>query len=353
MASLPCKMIEEILYRVPVKHLLRFRCVSKGWCSRIDSSDFAKKQFKTSLERNSGVGILINGEGRMNLDSLKSLELDSSFKYLFSDSQFVGASNGLMCVFQFDPEDLYAHEFSYFLNPITRKCIIIPSVPPELPKYNAMFFCGFGYDEVNNDFKMLMIAQPKDQFDGDRFFVILYSLKTNVWTRIQNVPGNISFGRSNPYSGTMFGGVFASGSLHWTATTEDQKDVIVAFDLTLEQFKQVPFPPTRYQFRLLGNLGQCLSIEDYSESLVDVWVMKYCGVERTWYKAASYNLDPESQDSISTVGIRGREFPDRFRWYIYTESLFKLPDISIENLKKRNAPCDERYRSWLEQKAVH
>ncbi|KAK1391291.1 hypothetical protein POM88_010347 [Heracleum sosnowskyi] len=71
------------------------------------------------------------------------------------------------------------------------------------------------------------------------------------------------------------------------ATTEDQKDVIIAFDLTLEQFKQVPFPPNKYQFRFLNNLGQRLSIEDYSESLVNVWLMKYCGAERTWYKAAS------------------------------------------------------------------
>ncbi|KAK1391290.1 hypothetical protein POM88_010346 [Heracleum sosnowskyi] len=98
-----------------------------------------------------------------------------------------------------------------------------------------MFFCGFGYDEVNDDFKMLMIAQPKAQFDGVRFFVILYSLKTNVWTQNHNVPGYINFR-------TMFGaGVFASESLYWTTTTEDQKDVIIAFDLTLEQFKQVPF----------------------------------------------------------------------------------------------------------------
>ncbi|KAJ0805560.1 putative F-box domain-containing protein [Helianthus annuus] len=43
--SLPIEVIEEILSRLPVKSILRFRSLSKPWLSRISNPSFAKLQF--------------------------------------------------------------------------------------------------------------------------------------------------------------------------------------------------------------------------------------------------------------------------------------------------------------------
>jgi len=39
--ELSVELVTEVLVRLPVKSLVRFRCVCKAWCSRITSPDFA------------------------------------------------------------------------------------------------------------------------------------------------------------------------------------------------------------------------------------------------------------------------------------------------------------------------
>lgn len=65
--------------------------------------------------------------------------------------------------------------------------------------------------------------------------IIVYILKMNYCTRVQNVH-DVRF--------TSNRGVFASGSLHWTTirSLTNTKDLIVGFDLELQQFKEVHFP---------------------------------------------------------------------------------------------------------------
>ncbi|KAL1822190.1 hypothetical protein ACET3Z_008968 [Daucus carota] len=368
--ALPFEMIDEVLCRLPVKPLLRFRCMSKGWCSLIDSNAFAKKQLKTSLDCNAGVGVLIaklanGGDKRFYLAGFDSLEdespcvvqIDDPFKSFLSDVLIVGASNGLMCVFKGKQKDIF------LLNLTTRKYRKIASAPPEFPSsfsWNEKHLCGFGYDEVNDDFKVVKIAQCYVQFRG--LIAMVYSLKTNAWTRIQEVPSSIRF--------TEIRGLFARGSLHWMAK-EDQingKDVIVGFNLELQQFKKVPLPPIESTLansrnRILVDVGGYLSVLDCKDNDMDVWLMNYPGAVRTWHKALSrknsevvgtfrftkpvafsrsgedllilerndfatklmwYNLD---QKTVKNVGIRG--IPVHFTLFLYTESLLQLSEDNL------------------------
>lgn len=130
------------------------------------------------------------------------MEVDPPFRGLLS-KQIVGASNGLMCVFD---SNGFGLNYYFLVNPITRKFRKIPrvSLPPEFhPKvkayndldkvyweFNRVRACGFGYDEVNDDFKMVTIAELNVQLP---FFVMVYSLKSNAWTQIHDVPSHIRF----------------------------------------------------------------------------------------------------------------------------------------------------------------
>ncbi|KAK1392362.1 F-box domain-containing protein [Heracleum sosnowskyi] len=232
--------------------------------------------------------------------------------------------------------------------------------PPEFPSFFRMderHLYGFGYDEVNEDYKVVMIAECYVQFGG--LIVIVYSFKTNTWTRIHNVPKNIHF------TGTR--GVFSSGSLHWMAieNQSNSKDIIVGFDLKLQQFKEVPFPPIEVthdssKSRFLADVGEYLCILDHPNYRVNAWLMNYPGAESTWYKALSsqkeeilgtirsneliafsgsgeelllqvrnsyytklawYNLD---LGTVKNARIHG--LPIHFCSFLYTESLLQLPE---------------------------
>lgn len=102
-------LIDEVLCRVPVKPLLRFRCVSKDWCSRIDSNAFIKKHIKTTFECNIGGGLIINDEGgRCYVADSEYLEgeghdvvavpIKDPLMGLIHGAEFFGAAKGLGCV---------------------------------------------------------------------------------------------------------------------------------------------------------------------------------------------------------------------------------------------------------------
>ncbi|XP_074363115.1 F-box/kelch-repeat protein At3g06240-like [Apium graveolens] len=211
-------------------------------------------------------------------DSASVVKICDPLKTLLRGAEYVCACNGLMCVLK-NLRDVY------LLNPVLRKFKKVASAPPEFPssfKWDERFSFGFGYDVVNDDYKVVMIADCCVHFGG--LLVFVYSFKTNAWTRIQNVPNNISF--------TGIWGIFASGSLHWTAIKNeiDSEDIIVGFDLELQQFKEVPSPPIEDDSSktiFLDGVGENLCIIDCSNSRMDVWLMNYPGAESTWYKALS------------------------------------------------------------------
>lgn len=202
--ALPCEMLDQILIRLPVKHLLRCRCVSKGWCSLIDSAPFIKQHLKTTIDYNAGGGsLLINGaDGKFYLADFKAInagdadddatavQIGDPLTTLLSGASIVGASNGLVCVHKNMMTELL------IFNPATRESRKIPSMPHEFPRsfhWNESSLCGFGYDHLNDDYKVVKIAECYLQFRG--VMVIVYSLKTNCWKRIHNVPSNTRFTR--------------------------------------------------------------------------------------------------------------------------------------------------------------
>ncbi|KAL1819209.1 hypothetical protein ACET3Z_014078 [Daucus carota] len=281
--ALPCELIDEVLCRVPVKYLLRCRCVSKEWCSLIDSTAFIKKHLKTTTECNAP-GVILTGEQSLFLTDLESLsaeeevnvvEIRDPLKTIFPDAEFVGAANSLLCFCKNN-----AYEFLIY-NPATRKYRKVPDMPYMFVLWFDMVtvsHCGFGYDHVNDDYKVVKIAE----FCG--MMVIVYSLKSNCWTQIHDVPRNILIHPSSRK------GMFASGALHWVAAKSQPPDgcfIVLGFDLGLEHFKELPSPVARYGDFYIADGGSLCILEQCTKSRTDVWLINNYGAENPWYKAFS------------------------------------------------------------------
>ncbi|XP_074352945.1 F-box protein CPR1-like [Apium graveolens] len=267
-------LIAQIIDRLPVRDLLRCRCVSKPWCSLIDSPRFVKAHLKRSIECKAKPGIIIKSfiSYSVDFDSLHNktttaVEIDEPLKTLLHATGDVGSCNGLHC--------LYNLQTDLFLwNPAMRKCRKLPDAPAEFLRpfeFDQSSLCGFGYDAVNDDYKLC----------GSK--VTIYSLKANSWRRLPNISGNFQF------RGAW--GIFMGGALHWITVTAPGSPSILAFDLGDENYKEVPMP------RLQNDIVKNMNIVIFAESLcmleyfplirIDVWVMKDYGVRNSWCKLFS------------------------------------------------------------------
>ncbi|KAK1355533.1 F-box domain-containing protein [Heracleum sosnowskyi] len=369
--SLPNELIDEILYRVPVKYLLRCRCVSKEWCSIIDSNAFIIKHSKRTSECNLDSGVVISGDGKVFLtdvealrdDNVDVIELDDGF---VSGAKFVGVSNGLICLCKENKSEFVV------CNPSTRKYRKLPRAPRvfvrefegvEVP------LCGFGYDRVNDDYKVVKIGKCEECT-----VVVVYSLKSNSWKQIQDIGSNVHFIPEQ--------GKFVGGALHWMTIKYPRTccGIVFGIDLGLEKYKEDPFPDVHGTFVCLVYVGESLCITDnYSESHTDVWLMKNHGEGNSWYKSFTveqpgpfgafkfirpvalsnnnkdvllevdrkkllwYDLEKKSVKNVTINGI-----PVKFHTHLYSESLFQLAEA--KQLQKQKPKLSEDKKQKKQQK---
>jgi len=185
-------------------------------------------------------------------------------------------------------------------NPNTRKHRIIPFLPLPIPNIlqsdnpNRGCLCvhGFGFDQITGDYKLLRISYLVDLqnpiYDYDpQVRLSLFSLKTNSWKIVPAMPYHLQH---------LFDlGVFVENSIHWIMTKKKlgglHPSLIVAFNLTLETFNEVPLPDeigeqvNSKSFKRVAVLGGCLCMTvDYKYTKIDVWVMKQYGCRDSWCK---------------------------------------------------------------------
>ncbi|GMJ01511.1 CONSTITUTIVE EXPRESSER OF PR GENES 1, CONSTITUTIVE EXPRESSER OF PR GENES 30 [Hibiscus trionum] len=312
-------LICEILRRLSVKDLLRFRCVSKSWCSLIDDSGFIKLHLSHSVDTSTNLSvILLNRFGfedvySVNFDSLKAaqrLEFPGEECAKGRDFAVLGSCNGLLALFKRKDVPLSLFKMSlfkrkdelYLWNPSTKKSQMLPvneiGFTPEVFSAPHVVY-GFAYDHISDDYKLLRIVQSSclvvDFFESE---VMVYSLKTNYWRRRKDFPFYLKYTR------TMHA-VLANNALHCEVSTKPVSDsesfdadfdLIAAFDLATEEYHIIGLPDCLGE-RLstdINVMGGCLClIATYQEVdvdvdvAVDIWIMKEYGVKESWTKLLS------------------------------------------------------------------
>ncbi|XP_027118999.1 F-box/kelch-repeat protein At3g06240-like [Coffea arabica] len=291
---LPDEVINAILLRLPVKSLVRFKCVSRSWLSLISSPEFIKAHLKFHTSRDSQ-RILIKGyvdvDDCVKQCSLNCLMCDeiSTDVVMFDNLNWevpsrtiviVGSSNGLVCI--------DANVSGLFLwNPSTGKSKELPDLDVEVPEYSDQYYIifGFGYDEVNDDYKVVEIICTFDDcavLSSGRRDVNVYSMRNESWKRLGNFQGG--------YIAQEQCGIVLNGNLHWPLKKEGYLS-ICCVDLPSETYREMGLPNLDEYYDsdidiFQGSLCMlCRHSNEYTHT--DVWIMKEYGIRESWMKVLS------------------------------------------------------------------
>ncbi|POO02584.1 Quinoprotein alcohol dehydrogenase-like [Trema orientale] len=237
---------------------------------------------------------------------ISTLRLPGSLESGDTSLVVAGSDNGVVCLSEYSTKTTI-----YLWNPTTGEVKKLP--PPTYCRLWQNFNSRLGliYDPVMNDFKVVMVCS---HLSGDRVrdgsifamfqrcnTVVIYSLRTNSWKRIQM--SNI-FSSSSSVS-TLLNydcSVVVNGSIHWTLYYHDQDNYgggrnfkfgVVAFSLTTEEFKLIKAPQhiKAKSVQSIGKLSENLSfINRDAPGSVEIWIMKEHGASYSWIKQASVDL---------------------------------------------------------------
>ncbi|KAJ8435180.1 hypothetical protein Cgig2_028366 [Carnegiea gigantea] len=178
---LPQELITEILLRLPVKSLVRFKLACKSWSTLISSYSFAKSH----LQLNNPVPLLFVRGKRSAFSSnfyLKgvrdffgsSVVNEGDITPLPSGSEYImGLSHGLVCIK--GPNDLIR-----VFNPTTKECrnVQFPCLIRSVIGY------GFGFVPSVDEYKIVLLARCSEPSMSSNYPVYVFSSRDGQWREL-------------------------------------------------------------------------------------------------------------------------------------------------------------------------
>lgn len=278
-----CKLSEEmvvqILSRLPPKSLLRFRSVRKLWLTIINNPSFVVKHLSNSLHNKfaSSTRILfkhtilkdnsINEEEIFHVlgdnDNDKKqvlLSLLNLYNYNDDDGHYlhsvvedlnvplpmglpyilriVGQCDGIICLNTFFDDVVLCNPAIKEFEFLPKSCLVPPQDEDGFVTVSYTGNLGFGYDSNAKDYKVVRIAQSGNYKYPTR--VEMYTLGTHSWREIKNdIKIRVFTFGSSP--------LYLKGIHFWMAfTPENDREVILSFDMRNELFNQIYTPDDIY-----------------------------------------------------------------------------------------------------------
>nr|GMD85296.1 F-box/kelch-repeat protein At3g23880-like [Ipomoea batatas] len=309
LANLPQEIIEEVLARLPVECLLRFRCVSKSWLALITSHYFVNTHLDVCKNKHESgrnrLFLIASFSGLGKICSISSIVPENSSPTLIELSRFskspcrspriLGSCNGLLC--------LSTVNFKLMLwSPSTRKSVEFPDSFIQTSS-GCYIRYGFGYDERTNDYKVVKMFSFEKNGGRHENKVKVYSLRANSWTMMSGFSSAYIYGKC---------GVFLNGAIHWeirdTHVSNSNSNTasweIVALDLGSERYRTMALPSAengKFYWTLGVSRGCLLACCIYYTKRTHLWVMKEYGVVASWTKVASITLSDDHRGYITVL----------------------------------------------------
>ena len=246
---LPHDIVLNILANLPVKSVLRFRCVSKTWDSSITTPNFISTHLNLNLNNNNNnntnnLAYLINNSIPFNsnipifidgydhkFNRISQYPIPSAF--LLSNAHSVSSCNGLVCLTEF-------RETIYLWNPSIRKFKRLPDLSPTKRDWLST---GFAYQANTNDYKVVMISHmpaPEPNHHWGELGADVYTLSSNSWRRVGISVTN--FFLASPFINAT--STFVTGALHWLGYISEAAFhyMILTFDVNNDKFGEIALP---------------------------------------------------------------------------------------------------------------
>ncbi|XP_058739600.1 F-box/kelch-repeat protein At3g23880-like [Vicia villosa] len=330
-AVVPEELIAEVLSILPVKSILRFKCVCKPWEFLISDHFFVKKQLHQSQKRNMHLALILcrphvntisyyyDRDSSVVPISLKNLLCNPSltitilpqhrmrYKRCF---RVIGSINGLLCLFnshiiRHGPYGPYDRDTCFRLwNPATKKIsqklgsITHPNCHPYFGGENQSNYLrfAFGYDNSTDTYKVVAFC-PNE--------VRIFSFRDNAWKNIPCFPVvpyyRVALVRHREQR--VNEGVYLNGTVNWLAIPNSKyfwgqyggytdppaidQFVIISLDLGRETYNQLLLPRDLVEvppiFPTISVLRDCLCFSYHINTThFAIWMMTEFGVQESW-----------------------------------------------------------------------
>ncbi|KAL6129140.1 hypothetical protein ACLB2K_072493 [Fragaria x ananassa] len=235
---IPDQIMFEILTRLPVRSLLRFKCVCKSWNSLIRSPNFINTHLDTSSDYiHVNTWLIGSTKSLLSLYCAKTftkhmdLDLRSCEMNFVSNGFFVYFTcNGLLLICRF-----CATSGLYIWNPSIRKIQRLPQgLYKDFITCPAIVCVGFGFHHQKNDYKVVRVIRlQKGMYKTE-----VYSLKLNSW---RDVAAVLPIPIDSRYLTT--GALHVNGVVYWKVRVKDSaRYCILSFDMDNEVFSSRELP---------------------------------------------------------------------------------------------------------------
>uniref|UniRef100_A0A0E0PU35 F-box domain-containing protein n=1 Tax=Oryza rufipogon TaxID=4529 RepID=A0A0E0PU35_ORYRU len=256
-AGIPEDIVEEIILRLPVKSVLRFRSVCKSWRAMVADPCFARLQLRhsTAAERRRHPPSMLvlpwwgwrpqrqQMQGTIGFFRYPGHGAAAELAHVrawWSPTSHAAAAdwddgadwelplqcNGLVLVFSM--EKSLSSSLMFVCNPATKKLAV---VPPGTPDAHGNQSVGFGADESTGkiDMKVVRCFARSDESVGCEVF----SLGSPAWRPVADSPCPVRAGAASPC---------ILGAIYWITTAAPTPGML-RFDVRREVFDDFPSPP--------------------------------------------------------------------------------------------------------------
>ncbi|QCD79894.1 F-box/kelch-repeat protein At3g23880-like [Vigna unguiculata] len=354
---LPWALIIQILLRLPVKSLVRFKSVCRSWFSLISDPNFAISHFELAAASTERLLLLesivpearsIDFNAPLHDDSASATLNLNSLQPEFYWDQILGSCRGFVL--------LDCGQSLCLWNPSTgiHKQVCHSPIAWNMDVMFCTFLYGFGYDPSTDDYLVVQASYDVNS-EAVTTRVEFFSVRANAWKEIEGIHLSYMNCCDDPRTGSLL-----NGAIHWLAYSNDaSRNVIVVFDLTERSFSEILLPEDlacQFDFCELRVLGDflCVHVMGYHECPLQIWVMKEYKIHSSWTRSVDVPVDEIPTKCFSLIcatkngDIVGRtdgdsglvkcnnegEFLEHRSYYdgrrgsqmiVYTESLLSLP----------------------------
>ncbi|KAJ0789159.1 putative F-box domain-containing protein [Helianthus annuus] len=260
--SFPEEIIEEILSRLPVKSILRFKSVSKPWRSLISNPSFTKlHSTRAAVNHRTALFISAHDPSTRKRYFLSAAHDGGSLTHLITlhntptrcditESQHL---NGLVL---FNYGDGYQN-YAFVVNPSTHKVLKLPN-PTNYGTGKTDICYFFGFDESKNEHKVLNITITTHHVSLVKpvIEIMIFSLSNYSWRKIDvEFPLVVSQFR---WCYGLKRSVCVNSVIHLMLVNQKE---LLAFDLRTEKFSIVKICSDAVPHRIICNRPHLIKVD--------------------------------------------------------------------------------------------